>query len=379
MKQVQAPLSTPVRDTGRHPIWGCSLIALRLLGAVLVILSLAVAYLAGMMLNALTVLLMIMAPATLLSRLWHAYRGHLEYGLVKHPLRRELRPYLLQCLNRWMFWGMTAVTVSLSLVPIQFEPEEFRAIGIMIAVLVVILVMLQLIPPRRVRLLGNLTYAAVWLFLAVEWLRVLSPQPSSEGVVISPPFRGEWYVFQGGRSSLINHHYPIPGQRYALDLVKLVEGRERKGDPQRLVSYAAFGEPLLAPADGKVIRVVNDRPDETIGESDEQQIAGNHVIIEIAKGRYVLMAHLLKGSVTVSEGEQISLGEQVARCGNSGNTSAPHLHLQVQSGPDFNADDLKTYPIVFQSIELVRRNGYSRGTLGDLRRNDRIVPLQKPQ
>ena len=135
----------------------------------------------------------------------------------------------------------------------------------------------------------------------------------------------------------MNHHYPIRAQRYALDLVMTVGGRESKGDPDRLESYAAYGQPLFAPADGRVSRVVNDRPDMPIGETDTEQIVGNHVVIELGGGRWVLLAHLMKGSVLVSEGQQVRRGQPIARCGNSGNTSGPHLHLQVQDGPDFEA------------------------------------------
>ncbi len=39
-------------------------------------------------------------------RCWHARHGQLEFGLLRHPLRRELRPYLLQAANHWLFWGL---------------------------------------------------------------------------------------------------------------------------------------------------------------------------------------------------------------------------------------------------------------------------------
>ena len=318
-------------------MWGLTLKALRALGAALIVLVFTLAYMEGLFPNALFLLILFMAPATLLARLWGAIRKRLEFGLIRHPFGRASRPYLLQCLNRWMFWGMAGLTLALSLVPIQFEPDEYLTIRIIIGLSLAVLLGLQLVPPRRVRLVGNIPYALGWVFLGVEWLRVLSPLSASDGVVISPPFRGEWYVFQGGRSALVNHHYPIRAQRYALDLVMTVGGRESKGDPDRLESYPAYGQPLFAPADGRVSRVANDRPDMPIGETDTEQIVGNHVVIELGGGRWVLLAHLMKGSVLVSEGQRVRRGQPIARCGNSGNTSGPHLHLQVQDGPDFEA------------------------------------------
>ena len=129
----------------------------------------------GLFPNALFLLILFMAPATLLARLWGAIRRRLEFGLIRHPLGRASRPYLLQCLNRWMFWGMAGLTLALSLVPIQFEPDEYLAIRVIIGLSLAVLLGLQLVPPRRIRLLGNIPYALGWVFLGVEWLRVFSP------------------------------------------------------------------------------------------------------------------------------------------------------------------------------------------------------------
>jgi hypothetical protein len=373
MGQVPDEGGTPGSVRGGGRVWGLALKTLRALGAALVVLVFALAYMEGLFPNALSLLILFMAPATLLARLWGAIRKRLEFGLIRHPFARASRPYLLQCLNRWMFWGMAGLTLALSLVPIQFEPGEYRAIWLVLGLSLGVLLILQLVPPRRVRLVGNIPYALGWVFLGVEWLRVLSPLTASDGVLISPPFRGEWYVFQGGRSALVNHHYPIRAQRYALDLVMTVGGRESKGDPDRLESYPAYGQPLYAPADGRVSRVTNDRPDMAIGETDTEQIVGNHVVIDLGGGRWVLLAHLMKGSVLVSEGQRVRRGEAIARCGNSGNTSAPHLHLQVQDGPDFEESDLASLPIRFRDTALIRWGQSRWGTIGDARRNDRLI------
>jgi murein DD-endopeptidase MepM/ murein hydrolase activator NlpD len=153
-------------------------------------------------------------------------------------------------------------------------------------------------------------------------------------------------------------------------LLKLEGDRARVGDPERLESYPAFGATLRAPADGKVVRAVDANPDMAIGESDAKSPVGNHVVIEIAPARYVLLAHLRRGSVAVKQGQAVRAGDPVGQCGNSGNTSQPHLHLQVQSGEDFWAKDLRTYPIVFHGARLIR--GQSTAT-GSPRRNDRIT------
>jgi murein DD-endopeptidase MepM/ murein hydrolase activator NlpD len=193
--------------------------------------------------------------------------------------------------------------------------------------------------------------------------------------MISPRFRGEWYVMQGGRSALVNHHYLVPSQSDALDLVMLKGGRRAEGDRNRLDSYAAYSQPLFAPADGRVTRAINDYDDMAIGMTDIEHLVGNHVIIALGKDQYVLMAHLMKGSVLVSEGDQVRRGQPIAACGNSGNTSEPHLHLQVQTAPVFAERGLTTVPIALRDIELNRWGRHRRGTIGNLRRNDRLISL----
>lgn len=64
--------------------------------------------------------------------------------------------------------------------------------------------------------------------------------------------------------------------------------------------------------------------------------AGNHVVLALRpSGPYVLLAHLRSGSVRVAEGDQLASGDQVGECGNSGNSTQPHIHVQVTDSLDF--------------------------------------------
>jgi murein DD-endopeptidase MepM/ murein hydrolase activator NlpD len=162
---------------------------------------------------------------------------------------------------------------------------------------------------------------------------------------------------------LINQHFPIQAQRDALDVVVLKNGKYAEGDAAELASHACFGETIYAPAAGRVVSVLGDRPDVAIGKTDLEQIVGNHVVLELEPGRYVLFAHLKQNSVVVNAGDEVACGQPLAQCGNSGNTSQPHLHIQVQSHPDFGNPALTTFPLVFRS---------ARGTVF-LRRNDRLT------
>jgi hypothetical protein len=258
----------------------------------------------------------------------------------------------------------------MAIIPAQFSVRDFRQVEWWIWGSVGFLVLAALFPQRRVRVSTNSFFAIAWIFLVLQLVKLFLPVSPSDAAVLAPPFRGEWYVYHGGRSAVFNHHYVVRSQRDALDIAKTVNGREVTGDKTRLESYPAFGEQLYAPADGRVVGLVNDRPDMEIGQTDRRQIVGNHVVIDMGRGRFVLMAHLKNGSVRVAKGDLVKAGQAVAQCGNSGNTSAPHLHLQVQSDADFEMPGLRTFPILFRDVTRVRCGRNERLKEADIRRND---------
>ena len=54
-----------------------------------------------------------------------------------------------------------------------------------------------------------------------------------------------------------------------------------------------------------------------------------------SKHEYSMIAHLLPESICVKKGDSVSRGQVIAKCGNSGNTSEPHIHFQIQYGKSF--------------------------------------------
>ena len=147
------------------------------------------------------------------------------------------------------------------------------------------------------------------------------------------PFEGEWFVFWGGTNELINYHYAYESQRFAYDFIKVQDGFTYHRTPKHNTSYFAYNEQIKAPLDGTVIEVVDGIIDNTPGQMDEQNPAGNFVIIKHANEEYSLLAHLIPGSITVQVGQRVKTGETIGRCGNSGNSSEPHLHFQVMDAP----------------------------------------------
>src|SRR3546814_14405937 len=90
---------------------------------------------------------------------------------------------------------------------------------------------------------------------------------------------------------------------------------------------------ILAPADGTVLEAVDGLPDQAIGTRNTNAAAGNHVMLDLGHGEYAMLAHLRRGSVAVEAGQQAAAGDDPVRCGNSGNTSEPHLHLHLPDAP----------------------------------------------
>jgi murein DD-endopeptidase MepM/ murein hydrolase activator NlpD len=147
------------------------------------------------------------------------------------------------------------------------------------------------------------------------------------------PFAGRWFVAQGGDTLNVNQHMAVPAQAFGIDFVKVggVSDRElSKPNPQRVEDFYAWGQSVLAPHEGEVVAVVDDMPDNALGVKDADHPAGNHVGIQIAPDRFVFLGHLQRGSISVKPGDRVVAGQTLGRCGNSGNSDHPHVHMHVQ-------------------------------------------------
>ncbi|TQR31244.1 M23 family metallopeptidase [Lysinibacillus sphaericus] len=148
------------------------------------------------------------------------------------------------------------------------------------------------------------------------------------------PIRDEWFVVWGGTNEFVNYHYVYESQRYAYDLVKVQDGESYQNSQIRNEDFYAFDEDLIAPADGKVVKVVDGIKDNVPGEMDEHNPAGNYVVIEHANHEFSMIAHFKKNSILVKSGDNVTEGQLIGKCGNSGNSSEPHIHFQVMDSPD---------------------------------------------
>lgn len=184
--------------------------------------------------------------------------------------------------------------------------------------------------------------------------RAGSPEaPATQLTELSLPFKGRWFVFWGGDTKELNHHHDIPAQRFAFDLLGADEnGRTHRGDGTKNEDYLCFGREILAPSDGVVVEAIDGVRDNTPGSMNPYCLVGNCVVIQHRTNEFSVLAHFQRGSVAVKAGEPVKRGQLIGKCGNSGNSSEPHLHYQLQHSPIFQ--DALGIKVLFQKLSLTK-------------------------
>ncbi len=164
------------------------------------------------------------------------------------------------------------------------------------------------------------------------------------------PLDGPIAVAWGGATPDVNYHVVAPDQRWAYDLFVIKDGKTHRDERIELEDYYCYDIPVLAPADGVVQATYGDSRDMPIGMLGGTPAGGNQIVIEVAKNQYLFLCHLKPGSITAKPGDRVTKGQIVARVGNSGNTSEPHLHIHLQ---DTSEDHLgEGIPLYFHNYRL---------------------------
>jgi hypothetical protein len=174
------------------------------------------------------------------------------------------------------------------------------------------------------------------------------------------PFKGEWTVVWGGDTKELNYHVESEAQKNAFDMViKNEKGNSYKTDGITNEDYYAFGKELLAPCDGEIVLVVDGVKDNIPGVSNPIYVPGNTVVVKTKNHEYLFFAHFKQHSIVVKQGQKVMQGQLLGLCGNSGNSSEPHLHFHIQNVEDMNiATGVKCY---FEKIMVngIIKNDYS--------------------
>jgi Peptidase family M23 len=180
------------------------------------------------------------------------------------------------------------------------------------------------------------------------------PDPHRAPVVLTLPFRGTWQARNSPARRVPSHGTHFLGETFAIDFVA-VRGRRTatKSDWRTLVAaepadrFFGFGRSILAPAQGRVVAVHDGELDHPARRSPVtllpyaltqasrlrrglDAVTGNYVILSLRDGGpYVALVHLRAGSLRVRAGDAVVVGQELAECGNSGNSTQPHVHVQV--------------------------------------------------
>ena len=160
------------------------------------------------------------------------------------------------------------------------------------------------------------------------------PAPEKHETELFLPFKGRWLVAWGGDTKELNQHHGTPNQRFAFDFLGVDEkDNTRKGQAQINEDYFAFAREILTPADGTVTDAISGVRDNVPGSMNPYSALGNAVFIRHREQEVSVFAHLKLGSIKVKVGDKVKRGQVIGLCGNSGNSSEPHLHYHLQNTP----------------------------------------------
>lgn len=186
------------------------------------------------------------------------------------------------------------------------------------------------------------------------------------------PLQGRWVA--GAGSTLHSHHRWAVPEEFAFDFVRYgATGGTYRGDGSKVADYYAYGEPVLATADGEVVAVLDKLPDsvaamrradETLTQYQKrllenqgamlaagiESIPGNHVVVRHAEGIYSVYGHLKPGSPAVAIGDRVKAGQKLGEVGTSGNSTEPHLHFHLCDAPD--PLQCAGLPVAFEDVEI---------------------------
>ena len=196
------------------------------------------------------------------------------------------------------------------------------------------------------------------------------PATDREPIPVALPVTGRWRGLNSPASKVPSHTHRL-GQTFAIDITYEPEGASPRAlDPlwrpmRRPESFPSFGQDVLVPFDGEVVAVHGTSRDHLSrlsvpgiaylllegfvrGLGAPRHLLGNHVLVRatdggaagdvgdaaVPDGTVAVLAHLRRGSPTVAAGAKVRAGQVLGQCGNSGNSSDPHVHVQLMDGPD---------------------------------------------
>jgi hypothetical protein len=221
--------------------------------------------------------------------------------------------------------------------------------------------------------------------------------PPVDPVVVDFPLRGEgWVAVTSPADRVPSHGTDMLGQRYAFDFIRVDRRRRLHYHPAGLLRTLAlgvptrecyaWGQPIHAVVAGEVVAAIDGVAERsrvhpvreallalktalTFTPERLPSILGNHVVIR-SGDVWAGYVHLAAGSVAVREGEVVRAGDVIGRVGHTGNSTSPHLHVQLMDA----ADPIVAagVPMAFRAYDVDRDGAWIRVANGIPGKADRI-------
>ncbi len=182
-----------------------------------------------------------------------------------------------------------------------------------------------------------------WVLQPRQNIRLLTLVPSGAG---TPKYKYRLrYALGDPRAKHTVSSYPLPWSGGPFRVTQGPGGRfSHTGPKGRYAIDIAMpeGTPILAARPGLVVNTENNQ------NGRGTNPAGNFVRLLHDDGTMSVYLHLQQGSVVVAQGQRVRTGELLAKSGNTGNSTGPHLHFVVQQNVG-----LDTVSIPFQFSQPV--------------------------
>jgi hypothetical protein len=155
--------------------------------------------------------------------------------------------------------------------------------------------------------------------------------------LLRPPVQGRWSWQDGPGELRLEHPYyfqPTRRHGYNLKILDDVDGGARKtfrGDPTLNESYLCFGQPFFAVADGAIVDVVDDVPDNLGNRANPANTPrrSSQIVVQHAQGRFTVYRSVRQASAKVKKGQPVKAGDMLGEVGNAGDTFEPQLSIYM--------------------------------------------------
>jgi hypothetical protein len=232
---------------------------------------------------------------------------------------------------------------------------------------------------------GQSSIVSIFPDSVTEQLPAVTVSTNRPIIVDNPMTGGDWVAinaccstFNAHRGGLIGGAgRPVSGERYAIDFIRTDTQAQlyKPGAPPALSNNYSYGAHVSAVTDGTVVGVQEGLPDQPPDTKPTgltlNEFGGNQVVVKLRPDVYAFYAHFVPGTIKVHVGQRVHTGQLLGALGNSGNSSAPHLHFQLMDGPSpLTSEGL---PFEFRSLTLLANAGVNGAGAPE------VVPLQPPR